>query len=160
MATQRHIYIYTYILLLVRHTCRLTYKQHMWAEPLLNQRIACVEYVFFRGKGKCFLISMQHVQHVIMTACAPAPERHMVQPSHGFCWLHQSCICVFFFKNNRFSYFKKYFCCLAFFSLGRPPKLQDRRMHGALPLPSLQSFVLAKLGSCIADQVGPGLGKG
>ena len=98
-----YIYIYTYILLLVRHTCRLTYKQHMWAEPLLNQRIACVEYVFFRGKGKCFLISMQHVQHVIMTACAPAPERHMVQPSHGFCWLHQSCICVFFFKNNRFS---------------------------------------------------------
>ena len=77
MATRRHIYILYYIhILLVRNTCRLTYKQHMWAEPLLNQQIARVEYVFFRVEYVFRGINMQHVQHVIMTACAPAPERH------------------------------------------------------------------------------------
>jgi hypothetical protein len=48
----------------------------MWAEPLLNQQIARVEYVFFRVEYVFRGINMQHVQHVIMTACAPAPERH------------------------------------------------------------------------------------
>ena len=67
-------------------------------------------------------------------------------------------ICSFLLSRTRTiqaKYPKNSVCCLAFFSLGCPPKLQDCRMHGSLPLPShLQSFVLAKLGTCIADQVG------